>query len=136
MKNKFFFLILLLALLIMVSGCVQTTAPQSTPPASSAKGSTPAPSGEITIPGVSIQINVPGPNPLQNKTDGRNQISGILMGIWHGVISPITLVVSFVNPVIQMYEVHNDGSPYNFGFLFGVALIFLIIGASLGSRRR
>jgi len=132
MKNKVILYLLLAVVLIMVSGCVQTTAPQSTP----AAGSTPAPGGDITIPGVSIQINVPGPNPLQNEADGRNQISGILMGIWHGVISPITLVVSFVNPVIQMYEVHNDGSPYNFGFLFGVALIFLIIGASLGSRRR
>jgi hypothetical protein len=136
MKYKFFSFLLLITIMVMVSGCVQTTAPQSTPPASSAKGSTAAPSGEITIPGVSFQINVPGPNPLQNKTDGHNQISGILMGIWHGVISPITLVMSFVNPANQMYEVHNDGSPYNFGFLFGVALIFLFLGASLGSRRR
>jgi hypothetical protein len=35
-----------------------------------------------------------------------------------------------------MYEVHNDGSQYNLGFLIGVALVFLILGIIGGSRRR
>ncbi len=34
-----------------------------------------------------------------------------------------------------MYEVHNDGNQYNLGFLIGVAIIFIILGALVGSRR-
>lgn len=136
MKNKLLLLVMLVSLVISVAGCVQTTTLPTNSPTSSVKSGTPEPNGQITIPGVSFQINVPGSNPLQNKADAHNQISGILIGIWHGVISPITLILSYVNPDFQMYEVHNDGSPYNFGFLFGLALMFLILGASLGSRRR
>ncbi len=136
MKNKLFVSVLLVLLFLMIAGCVPNTIAQINTPTANTKAGTPTPNGQINIPGVSIQISVPGPNPLLNKVDSHNQISGILLGIWHGVISPITLVVSFVNPAIQMYEVHNDGSPYNFGFLFGVAVIFLILGASAGSRRR
>jgi hypothetical protein len=34
-----------------------------------------------------------------------------------------------------MYEVHNDGNQYNLGFLIGVAIVFIILGALVGSRR-
>ncbi|MEI7844387.1 MAG: hypothetical protein WCK35_01155 [Chloroflexota bacterium] len=90
---------------------------------------------QITIPGVSIQVNPPGPNSLVNTVDTNGNVAGILLGIWHGIISPVTLVLSFVNPGLQMYEVHNDGSQYNLGFLLGIAIVFLLIGAFFGSRR-
>ncbi len=35
-----------------------------------------------------------------------------------------------------MYEVHNIGSLYNLGFLLGVAIVFILLGALVGSRRR
>jgi len=97
---------------------------------------TPEPSGEINVPGVSIQVNAPGPNPLVNKTDANKHVAGVWMGVWHGFISPVTLIISFSNPKIQMYEVHNDGSQYNFGFLVGVAVVFIVLGVFAGSRRR
>jgi hypothetical protein len=37
---------------------------------------------------------------------------------------------------VQMYEVHNDGSQYNLGFLLGIAIVFVILGLLVGSGRR
>ncbi len=88
------------------------------------------------MPGVSIQIYAPGPNPLVNTADSHGSAAGILLGLWHGFISPVTMVWSFVNKDVQMYEVHNNGSQYNLGFLIGVAVLFIILGAIFGSRRR
>ena len=136
MKKKLFFFVLMAVMLVMVAGCAPGTVAQINTPVPNAQAGTPAPNGQIDVPGVSIQINVPGPNPLVNTADAHGRVAGILLGIWHGIISPITLVVSFINPNMQMYEVHNDGSQYNLGFLFGVALVFAILGAIVGSRRR
>jgi hypothetical protein len=136
MKKKIFVFVIMVAAFVMLTGCVTDTTAKIITPTANTKAGTPTPNDQITIPSVSFQISLPGPNPLLNQVDSHNRVTGILLGIWHGIISPITLIVSFVNPKIQMYEVHNDGSPYNFGFLFGVALIFLILGASAGSRRR
>jgi hypothetical protein len=136
MKKKLFVFVLMAILLVMVEGCAPGTALQINTPVPNTQSGTPTPNGQINVPGVSIQINAPGPNPLVNKPRAQSRIAGILMGIWHGVISPVTLVVSFFNPKVQMYEVHNDGSQYNLGFLLGVAIVFLILGGIAGSRRR
>ena len=135
MKNKLFIFVLIAIMLGIVSGCA-TGAVQVNTPVPNSKAGTPGPNGQINVPAVSIPIYWPGPNPLVNKPDTQGGVAGILLGIWHGVISPITLIVSFVNPNVQMYEVHNDGSQYNLGFLIGVALVFIILGAMAGSRRR
>ncbi len=118
MKKKQFILVLMAVVLVMAVGCAPGSATQ------------------IDIPSVSLKISVPGPNPQVNTDDANGHVAGILLGIWHGFISPVTLVLSFANPVSQMYEVHNDGSPYNFGFLLGVAIVFGILGVFVGSRRR
>lgn len=97
---------------------------------------TPAPAGQIDVPAFKLQLYSPGINPLMNKTDEFNRISGFFPGIWHGAISPVTLVLSIINSDIQMYEVHNDGVPYNLGFLIGVAIVFFVLGIFSGSRRR
>jgi hypothetical protein len=126
MKKKLFIFVLMAGMLVMVAGCAPGTGVQI---------NTPAPNGQINVPGVSIQITAPGPNLLVNTADAHGRVAGILLGIWHGVISPITLVMSFINPNVQMYEVHNDGSQYNLGFLIGVAIVFLVLGAIAFSRR-
>jgi hypothetical protein len=117
MQKKLFIFVLMAVMLVMVTGCA------------------PGDSTQIDIPGVSLQISVPGPNPQANTADASGKAAGVLLGIWHGFISPVTLVLSFVNPALQMYEVHNDGSPYNFGFLLGVAIVFVVLGVFVGSRR-
>lgn len=136
MKKKLFVVVLIAVMLMLVAGCAPGSTLQINTPVPNPKAGTPAPGGEINVPGVSIQVNAPGPNPLVSQANAQGRVAGILMGIWHGVISPITLVVSFFNQNVQMYEVHNDGSPYNLGFLLGVAIVFLILGAAAGSRRR
>ena len=126
---------LLAVMLVMITGCAPVTIAQVNTPDPSAPG-TPAPAGQIDVPGVSIQIYAPGPNPMVNTADAHGRVAGTLPGIWHGIISPVTLVLSLANQGGQMYEVHNDGSQYNLGFLLGVAIVFLILGALVGSRRR
>lgn len=134
MKQLFFF-ILMAILLVAVTACAPGTVAQISTPDPNAVPVTPAPVGEIIVPGINIRIDVPGSNPLVNTADTRGRIAGILPGIWHGLISPVTLVWSFLNPNVQMYEVHNDGSQYNLGFLIGVAIVFLLLGVLAGSRR-
>ena len=135
MKKRLFLFVLMAVMLVMVAGCAGTVAQINTPVPNTQAG-TPAPSGQINVPGVSIQTYAPGPNPLVNTAAVHGRVAGIFLGIWHGVISPVTLVLSFINKDVQMYEVHNDGSPYNLGFLIGVAIVFLFLGVFAGSRRR
>ena len=51
-------------------------------------------------------------------------IAGFWLGLWHGAISPIAFVVSLFNSHVNIYEVHNIGGWYNFGFLLGVSATF------------
>jgi hypothetical protein len=136
MKKKLFIFILLTVMLVLVAGCTPGSAVQVNTPVANTQAGTPVPSGQINVPGISIQVYAPGPNPTINTADAHGRVAGVLLGLWHGVISPVTLIVSFFNPNVQMYEVHNDGSQYNLGYLLGVALVFVILGALVGSRRR
>jgi hypothetical protein len=110
-------LILIALLLVLVTGCA------------------PGSGVEVNVPSSSVLLTTPGPNPEQSKEDAAGRVAGIVQGLWHGLIAPITLIGSFFNPDMQMYEVHNNGKEYNLGFLFGVALVFLILGL-IGGRSR
>jgi len=118
MKQRLFTFIFIAVMLVIAAGC------------------SPSSAGQINVSGVSVQLYAPGANPSVNTADAHDRVSGLLPGIWHGIISPVTLVMSFINPDVQMYEVHNNGSEYNVGFLIGVAIVFILLGALLGSRRR
>ncbi len=84
---------------------------------------------------LTVQLYAPGVNPLAYTADSDGRVAGIITGIWHGIISPVTLVMSFINSKAQMYEVYNNGSQYDLGFLIGVAIIFLVLGVFAGRRR-
>ena len=71
----------------------------------------------------------PGPNTLANSPNDEGKIAGFWRGLWHGSIAPITFVISLFNHNVHFYEVHNNGAPYNFGFLLGLMM-------SLGSGGR
>lgn len=58
---------------------------------------------------------MPGTNP--NTGSGS---AGFLWGLWHGLICPITLILSIFMDV-NFYEVHNTGWWYNLGFLIGAS---------------
>ncbi len=64
-------------------------------------------------------------------------IAGFWLGLWHGLISPITFLISLFNHNINIYDVHNNGNWYNFGFMLGVSTIFSGGARSgAGARRR
>jgi hypothetical protein len=46
--------------------------------------------------------------------------AGLLFGIWHGWIAPISLIISFFNSSVRIYEVNNTGFWYDFGFYMAV----------------
>jgi hypothetical protein len=44
-------------------------------------------------------------------------------GLLHGVISPVTLVISFFDPVVRIYAFPNSGWWYDLGYFLGVAFV-------------
>lgn len=50
--------------------------------------------------------------------------AGFWYGIWHGVIAVITLIIHVFNENVAVYEIHNTGGWYDFGFLLGVISIW------------
>jgi hypothetical protein len=56
-------------------------------------------------------------------------LSEFLLGIWHGVIAPVTLLVEILNRLFprllpwraHLYEVRAAGAPYDLGFWLGLA---------------
>ena len=60
--------------------------------------------------------------------------AGFFMGIWHGWMAPISLIVRLFNPDIRIYEVNNTGWWYDFGFY--MAIISGFGGLSLGRRNK
>jgi len=110
--KKLILVILPVILLITITGCAPGT------------------DIEVDVPASRITLNTPGPNPELNKPGPNGIVAGLVQGLWHGIIAPVTFVLSFFNENVQMYEVHNNGKEYNLGFLIGVALVFLILGIS------
>ena len=50
----------------------------------------------------------------------KKEPAGFIAGIWHGWIAPVTLVISFFNDKIHMYEKNNTGFTYDLGFYIAV----------------
>jgi hypothetical protein len=95
----------------------------------------PGSSVKLDKPNTEIQFTMPGPNPEVDKPVEKGSVAGLGTGLWHGLISVVTLIISFFNPTVQMYEVHNTGPLYNLGFLLGAVLLFAILGYTGGRRR-
>lgn len=96
---------------------------------------TPGSKTDLGKPDTEMQLTAPGPNPELGKPVKEGKVAGLFTGLLHGLISPVTLIISFSNPAVQMYEVHNDGSMYNLGFLIGAIVLFAVLGFSGGRRR-
>jgi len=50
--------------------------------------------------------------------------AGFWYGLWHGIISVITLIIHIFNQDVLVYEVNNTGGWYDFGFLLGIICIW------------
>jgi hypothetical protein len=83
--------------------------------------------------GLLLTACAPGPNPERDKPDDQGEVAGFWRGLWHGSISPVTFVVSLFSPNVRLYEVHNSGGWYDFGFLLGASCS--LGGAAGGSAR-
>lgn len=80
---------------------------------------------------LSACAGAPGPNNVADVATGHS--SGFWAGLWHGIIMPITFVVSLFTDGVNIYDVHNNGGWYNFGYVLGAGVL---LGGSRGSRRR
>ncbi len=90
----------------------------------------------IILPMFTISGCVAGPNEFVNSPDMEGEIAGFWKGLWHGAISPITFIISLFSDSVYVYEVHNNGNWYNFGFLLGASIIFGGSGGGAARRRR
>ena len=50
--------------------------------------------------------------------------AGFWYGLWHGMISFVTLIIHLFNENVSVYEVNNTGGWYDFGFLLGVIFVW------------
>jgi hypothetical protein len=62
-----------------------------------------------------------GPNEM---VDTGPDPAGFWLGLWQGLISPITFLISLFTSEVNIYEVQNNGNWYDFGFILGVAAAF------------
>jgi hypothetical protein len=68
-----------------------------------------------------------GRNPLTDTaassfccTELGGNSAGFWLGVWHGLIAPVTFFVSLFSSGTSVYEVHNNGGWYSAGFLLGL----------------
>ena len=79
-----------------------------------------------------------GPNAAVDVADVDGVIAGFWMGLWHGIISPVTFIISLFTEEVNLYEVHNSGGWYDFGFVLGAGILFGggFLGIFRGARRK
>jgi hypothetical protein len=79
-----------------------------------------------------VSACAPGPNTAAGTPPaGGEPLAGFWLGLWHGLIGPVTLVISLFTDSVNLYEVHNDGNWYDVGFFLGLGVL---VGGSHGSR--
>jgi hypothetical protein len=61
-----------------------------------------------------------GPNGLAHTPNAAGVVAGFWRGLWQGAIAPVTFLLSLFSARVHMYEVHNNGAWYDFGFLCGL----------------
>ena len=65
-----------------------------------------------------------GANPETGNPGVDGDVAGFWLGLWHGLIAPIAFLVSLFSDTVSIYEVHNNGNWYNFGFILGAGVWF------------
>src|SRR5438067_6660692 len=75
-----------------------------------------------------------GPNTARAVANAGGHVAGFWLGLWQGIIAPITFLVSLFTNHVNVYEIHNNGNWYNFGFVLGAGILFG--GGAAGTRKR
>jgi hypothetical protein len=65
------------------------------------------------------KFNLAGPASKYKLPDAKP--AGFWTGYWHGMIAPVAFVVSLFNEDVGIYETHNNGKWYDFGFVLGAS---------------
>ncbi|MGD9738080.1 MAG: hypothetical protein AB7O56_05770 [Bauldia sp.] len=65
-----------------------------------------------------------GPNPSVDIPSADGVLRGFWGGLWQGIISPVTFLISIFTDRVSVYEVHNTGGWYDFGFVLGAGILF------------
>lgn len=47
---------------------------------------------------------------------------GFWWGLWHGIILPVTFIVSLFTDTVSFYASNNNGNWYDVGFILGLVL--------------
>jgi len=76
-----------------------------------------------------------GPNEQTGVPNEGGKVAGFWQGLWHGIIAPLAFIVSLFSDKVHVFEVHNNGNWYIFGFLLGLTAIWGG-GGRASSRRR
>ena len=76
----------------------------------------------------------PGHNNLESVADRGGDLAGFWLGLWHGIIAPVTFFISLFTDSVNIYEVHNNGNWYDFGFVIGAGILFS--GGAAGARKK
>lgn len=74
-----------------------------------------------------------GRNELENTPNETGEVAGFWRGLWHGLIAPFSFVASLFKDNVGVYEAHNNGKWYNFGFILGLTIT---LGGNKGANTR
>jgi hypothetical protein len=75
-----------------------------------------------------------GVNPEMGSASPEGDLAGFWLGLWHGIIAPVTFAISLFTDQVNLYEVHNNGNWYDLGFVLGAGILFG--GGGAGARRK
>ena len=87
----------------------------------------------LTLLLVTLAACVARPHGSGNSAGLEGRPAGFWLGLWHGFIAPFTLFVSLFDHTIGVFETHNNGLWYVFGFVFGLS-VFLGGGNRAGKK--
>ena len=73
---------------------------------------------------VLLVVACAGPNTVLDTASPAGSVAGFWSGLWHGMISPISFFISLFTDNVSIYEVHNSGGWYDFGFVLGAGILF------------
>ncbi len=77
-----------------------------------------------------------GPNQSKGTAGEHKVVAGFWLGLWQGFIAPLVFLASLFKSNLSIYEVHNNGAWYNFGYVFGVACFFGGSGKRAARRKK